>query len=170
MATTGMVFAYSTHAALKRPKSFVESHFAKDTDEKARKFRVKRLRRCGNLWDILKTDGLLPPALADLKNGFRLEWSPASPHQNAMSANGQRATVIYMGEETNDMQVEAIAKMAAEYLQRGFSDPDKSLSARQRLAVWFRKNGEITLCDPHRYVKIDQTGHTSEFDIGRETA
>jgi hypothetical protein len=47
-------------------------------------------------------------------------------------------------------------------------NPKESRSARQRLAVWFRENQEVTLCDPHRYTQIDQTGDSSEFDIGRE--
>lgn len=143
--------------------------FCQDTDPVACDFRVARLKRCGHLWDILKTEGRLPPALADLKDSFRLEWSPASPHQNAISDKGQRATVIYMGEESSAAKIEETARKVAEYLHRGFTDPKESLSARQRLAIWFRENQEITLYEPHRYVKIDQTGDTSEFDIGRET-
>jgi len=143
--------------------------FCQDTDTHACEFRVARLKRCGRLWDILTTDDRLPPALADIKDGFRLEWSLASPHQNAISAKGQRATVIYMGEESSAAQIEETAKTVAENLRRAFPDPDENLLARQRLAVWFRENEEIALCDPHRYVKIDQTGNTSEFDIGRET-
>jgi hypothetical protein len=126
--------------------------------------------RCRRLWDILKTDDRLPPALADFKNGFRFEWSPRFPHQNAISATGQRATVIYMGEEGNNTQIEAIAKRAAECLHRGAPDPDESHNARQRLAVWFRDNdGEIDLFDSHRFVNYDKSGDTSEFDITRET-
>jgi len=143
--------------------------FCQDTDQDAGEFRVRRLKRCAHLWDILKTDDRLPPALADLRNGFCLEWSAAYPHQNAMSANGQRATVIYMGEEASDRQIEATAKTIAEFLHRTAATPNEGLSARQRLAVWFRRdNGEIDCYDPHRYAKIDQTGDTSEYDIGRE--
>jgi hypothetical protein len=142
--------------------------FCQDTDEHACQFRVARLKRCGHLWDILKSSDRLPPALADLKDGFRLEWSPAFPHQNAISATGQRATLIYMGEDVNHTQIEATAKRVAEYLHRRFTDSKESLSAKQRIAIWFRENNEIALWDPNRYVKIDQTGDTSEFDIGRE--
>lgn len=143
--------------------------FCQDTDKDACEFRVRRLKRSGHLWDILKTDDQLPPALADLKDGFRLEWSLAFPHQNAISAKSQRATVIYMGEDSSAAQIEATAKTVAEYLNRSFPDSNKSLFAKQRLAVWFRENEKIALYHPHRYVKIDQTGDTSEFDIGRET-
>jgi hypothetical protein len=143
--------------------------FCQDTDKDACEFRIRRLKRCAHLWDILKTDDRLPPALADFRDGFRLEWLSAHPHQNAVSAKGQRATVIYMGEEASDGQIEATAKTVAEFLHRTAANPNEGLAARQRLAVWFRgNNGEIDCYDTHRYAKIDQTGDTSEFDIGRE--
>jgi hypothetical protein len=142
--------------------------FCQDTDPEAREFRVNRLKRCGRLWDILKTHKYLPPALADFKDGFRLEWSPGSPHQNAISDKGNRATVVYMGEESSATRIEEIARTLAEFLHRGFSDPRESRSARQRLAVWFRENDEIVQLDPARYIKFDQADDTSEFDIGRE--
>ena len=141
--------------------------FCQDPDQSARDFRTRRLRRGGHLWDILNTHDLLPVALADFKNGFSLEWSKDAPHQNAKSSAGRRATVIYMGEECSDRQVEETARTAAEYLHRGQTNPKDSLAVRQRLAVWFRQNGQMKLLDPHRYVQIDQTGDTSEMDIGK---
>ncbi len=141
--------------------------FCQDPDESACDFRTRRLRRGGHLWDILNTHDLLPLALADFKNGFSLEWSKDAPHQNAKSLAGRRATVIYMGEECSDRQTEETARTAAEYLHRGQSNPKDSLTVRQRLAVWSRQNGQIKLLDPHRYVQIDQTGDTSEMDIGK---
>ncbi len=143
--------------------------FSQDTDENAREFRVARLKRCACLWEILTAGDSLPPALSDFKDGFTLEWIYNSPHQNAISANGQRATVIYMGEESSDSQIEATAKRAAEYLRRGPLDPDKSRSAIQRIAVWYRKGSEIALYDCHRHVQIDKTGEASEFDMRRQS-
>jgi hypothetical protein len=142
--------------------------FCQDTNEDARDFRIERLKRCGNLWDILKTEAEVPPSLADFKPGFSFEWSADFPHQNAISSGGQRATVIYMGEGYSVQRVKEIKKTAAEYLHRSVNDPKKSLWARQRLAVWYRDGGVVTLCEPHEYAQIDQTGDTSEFDIGRE--
>ncbi len=142
--------------------------FCQDTNEDARDFRVARLKRGGHLWDILNTNEKLPTALEDFKQGFGLEWSVEFPHQNAISSTGQRATAIYMGEEYSVERVKEIKNTAAEYLHRSVADPKESISVRQRLAVWFRDNGEITLCEPHRYLQIDQTGDISEFDIGRE--
>ena len=143
--------------------------FCQDVDRRAHYFRIARLKRCGRLWTILRSGDQLPPALEDFKNGFCFEWSPDAPHQNAISTSGKRATVIYMGEESSIEQIEAAAKKVAEYIHRASSDTNQSLSAKQRLAVWFRENNEITLYDSHRYVRIDQTGDASEFDIGRET-
>jgi hypothetical protein len=79
-----------------------------------------------------------------------------------------KATVIYMGEEHSIERVTESATMAAEVLHRSATDRRESLSVRQRLAVWFRDNDQITLCDPHRYLQINQTGNTSEIDISRE--
>ena len=143
--------------------------FCQDTDTDVSEYRIRRLKRCAHLWSILKDDGQLPPALADLKDGFCLEWSSAFPHQNAISANGQRATVIYMGEEASIGQIQATAKTVAEFLQRETADPRDGLAAKQRLAVWYRgHDGQIACYDTHRYAKIDQTSAASEFDIGRE--
>ena len=73
-----------------------------------------------------------------------------------------------MGEDCSGEQIEQTAKKVAEYLHRSSSDSNESLLARQRLSVWSREHGKLVSCGPHRYVKIDQTGDTSEFDIGRE--
>ncbi len=142
--------------------------FCQDTHEEAADFRIERLRRCGNLWDILTMEDRLPPSLADFKQGFNLAWSPQFPHQNAISADGRRATAIYMGEGCNAEGAKKVKKTAAAYLQRSVDNPSDSIAMRQRLAVWYRDNGVITLCAPHEYVQIDQTGNAPEFDISRE--
>jgi hypothetical protein len=142
--------------------------YCQDTHERAQEFRIARLKRCAYLWDILSTPAHLPAALSDFNGGFRLEWSASFPHQNAISTAGQRATVIYMSEDSSDQQIEETAKRAAQNLGAGFTEADQIVKAKQRLAVWFRKDGSVLPLDPHRYVKIDQTGVTSEVDIARE--
>lgn len=143
--------------------------FCQDPDEDASAFRVARLKRCGRLWDIATVKANLPPALADLANGFRLEWSPDFPHHNAVSNNGQRATLIYMGEDAGSDHINAVAKRVTDYLFRAYADPEENLRARQRVAVWFRDvAGNTAIFDIHRFVKIDKTADRSEFDIGRE--
>lgn len=144
--------------------------FCQDTDQHAREFRIARLKRCGILWNILNTEDQLPPALRDFINGFSLAWDANFPHQNATSTLGDRATVIYLGEESNEEQIEAIFKRAAAFLQRGFSDPKESRSARQRLAVWYRgEDGQINRFGPDRFVRYDSPDDVSEFDIARQT-
>lgn len=143
--------------------------FSQDTKQAASDFRIARLKRCGNLWGILDNKDPLPPALEDFRKGFRFEWIKNSPHQNAISSENKRATVIYLGEDVNLDQVEAVKKMAAEFLHRAAAGPDESRDARQRLALWFRMNGELTLFDPHALVKYDTPGNESEIDIGRES-
>ena len=144
--------------------------FCQDTDHEARDFRITRLRTCGRLWEILKTEASLPPALADLKAGFRFEWTLSSPHQNVISAQGRRSTVIYMGEDSNESQIEAVGKRAAEYLHRTSVNPNQSIEARQRLHVWYRNiKGDIALFDGARYLKYDDPRSASEFDIARTT-
>jgi hypothetical protein len=144
--------------------------FCQDTDSEAAAFRVERLKLCGTLWDILTAEGPLPSSLSDFKAGFRLEWSPNSPHQNAvsLSAPAQRATVIYMGEGCSNTRIEKTKMTIADYLRRASSSDDHNVTAKQRLAVWFRDGGKVKLFEPHRYVQIDQTNTASEFDIGRE--
>ena len=139
-----------------------------DTDHDACEFRIARLRRCRWLWGILRAEASLPPALADLRTGFRLEWTLTSPHQNVISDQGRRATVIYMGEDANDVQIEAVSKRVAEYLHRASAEPNRSIEARQRLHVWYRDTvGAIELFDPRRYLKYDDPRSASEFDIAR---
>ena len=142
--------------------------FAQDTHEQARRFRTARLQRCSRLWDIITSEEL-PPALLDLKSGFSFKWSHNSPHQNVESTSGKLATLIYMGEESNSIQIEAIKKRVADFLHKSSSGIDQSRSAQQRLHVWFRnEKGAIIPYKPYRDVKIDQTDNISPFDIGRE--
>lgn len=142
--------------------------FCHDPHEEARSFRVARLKRCGHLWNILKVENNLPPSLTDLNRGFNIEWIYDYPHQNVKSESGQRATVIYMGEEVSKSILEETHKRVAENLHYSYIDSDASLTAKQRLAVWFREDGATCLFDSKKYVNIDQTNDKSEFDIGRE--
>jgi hypothetical protein len=123
--------------------------FCQDTHQEAADFRLERLRRCGDLWDILTTEANLPASLlGDFPQGFTLGWADQFPHQNATSSAGRRATVIYMGEGYNLERVRQIKKRAATFLQRSVNEPDDSIAARQRLAVWFRDGGVIKLPSP----------------------
>lgn len=140
--------------------------FCQDGEETALRFRVARLRRCANLWRIL-TSVQLPPALADLRGGFQLAWTHNSPHQNAISSEG-RATVVYMGEESNAELTERVHRTLAERLHRSFADPDRCRLAKQRLGVWWRQNGDVLQWDRYHDLRFDQPGSSSEFDVARD--
>lgn len=142
--------------------------FCQDSHVDAKTFRTTRLTRCSHLWGIITTPRNIPPALTDINQGFEFEWVDHSPHQNLKSSNGKRATVIYMGEETTEGQIEEVAKRTAEYLHRGTASPDASTEARQRLAVWYRDaSGTIQQFEPDRYLNYTDPRTASEVDIAR---
>jgi hypothetical protein len=135
-------------------------------DSEANQFRVARLRRCRRLHTILQSS--LPPALSDLEHGFELSWDPASPHQNVVSSDGQRATVIYLGDSCSEKLVEQVFALAADFLGRGFSEPNDIIEARQRLHVWYRSdNGNDVTVNPYAYIDYDDPRSDSPFDIAR---
>jgi hypothetical protein len=140
--------------------------FCQDTDTGGRDFRNRRLRRCSRLWDIL-SNGALPPAIRDLKGGFKLDWAP---HQNVVSNAGRRATAVYMGEDAGYSEIEAAGKRIAEHLRTSASGEDEALEARQRLHIWYRDaQGDVQLFDRARYLTISDPRSGSEFDIARGT-
>ncbi len=135
-------------------------------DSEANQFRVGRLRRCRRLHTILQSS--LPPALSDLEYGFELSWDPASPHQNVVSSDERRATVIYLGDSCNESLVAQIFALAADFLGRWFSEPNDIIEARQRLHVWYRSdNGNDVTVNPHAYIDYDDPRSDSPFDIAR---
>jgi len=142
--------------------------FCQDTDASARDFRIARLARLNRLWGILNSRKKLPASLKGIEGNISLIWSQGFPHQNIISDDGQRATAIYVGEETSLRKVEKVKKYAAEHIRRYFVDDNDRRSALQRLAVWYRDDDdEIKLFEPHSFVQIDDAAGASEFDIGR---
>src|SRR5690606_34265274 len=83
----------------------------------AAQFREGRLQRVAHLNALLADGTHLPLALADLRDGFRLEWHVDSPHQNVVSTKGERATVIYLGDDATPKRAEEVRSRAAEYLR-----------------------------------------------------
>ena len=111
----------------------------------------------------------MPPSLEDIKYYVRLEWIRNSPHQNVISGEAKRATLIYMSEDSAIARVEEVKAKAAEYIRRYFADDNERLSALQRLVVWYRDDcDQIVPLNPHRYVQFDEDRETSELDIGRQ--
>ncbi|RLA41106.1 MAG: hypothetical protein DRR42_25045 [Gammaproteobacteria bacterium] len=143
--------------------------FCQDTDDRAKRFRIARLRRLSRLWSVINTDDNLPPSIEDIKDNVRLEWVKNSPHQNVISGEDKRATLIYMSEDSTIARVEEVKAKAAEYIRRHFTSDSERLSALQRLVVWYRNdNDQIVPIEPHHYVQFDEAREASEFDIGRQ--
>jgi hypothetical protein len=140
--------------------------FCQDNDPRATEFRSTRLRRCRELMRILKQIPL-PPNLSDFSEGFHLDWSPASAQQNLRSTSGEWATVIYMGEDSSKAVIEAAFKAAADNLHKASSTADESISAKQRLVVWYKEDDQLRIFGRHEFVSIDKPDNISEVDIGR---
>jgi hypothetical protein len=144
--------------------------FCQDDAPEAVRFRAARLRRCAHLFRLLEAAGPLPPSLADMREGASFTWSHSKPHQNMISADGRLATIIYLGEEATESDVECVSNKVAEYISRSFVTHDEVLAAHQRLHVWYRNDtGEIASYDFSRYVRYDEPRTESPFDITRDT-
>lgn len=138
-----------------------------DTDPEAAQFRIGRLRTAQRVATALSND--LPPALADLENGFRFDWQPESPHTNIVSSNQKRATAIYLDDQHTIQSVEETAARAADHLGQWANTADAIVEGRQRLAVWYRNaQGQDVRYEPHRYTEYDQSRTDSPVDFTRE--
>jgi hypothetical protein len=143
--------------------------FCQDQDNEVKEFRVARLKRCAHLWNILRGEPL-PPALRDLRDGFTMEWSPQTPHQNVTAtSSNRRATAIYLGEDASSEKANEVEKTVTELLRRSLPEPEMRRIACQRVGVWFRGcDGKIAYLDRPQYRQFDTAADTSEFDIGRQ--
>lgn len=139
--------------------------FCQDSHGEAAQFRVRRLRRCAALWTILQTPAHLPQTLRNDMNGFVLEWTPLAPHQNLRCQSGARATVMYLGEDSDEATIQHTYKAARERIRRSL-DEEAGDRAKQRVVLWHRDaNGNVQRCwDPPA---IDRQRGESEYDIGR---
>jgi hypothetical protein len=138
-----------------------------DASDVATRFRRARLRACQRTTRLLQ--GPLPPALIDFEGGFKFAWQPSQPHCNAVSEGGRPATVIALDDNHNADDADRGKTIVAELLMRHAASPDDAREASQRLHVWFREDdGQDTLCRPHEFSQIDQTGE-SPFDIARQS-
>jgi len=138
--------------------------FCQDRHPDSSRFRMLRLRRCAQLWSILQSHEL-PEALKAGDNGFVLTWKPEAPHQNLLCAGGERATVMYLGEDSDNATVERTYRNARERIRITMKE-EAADRAKHRVVLWYcDTNGSI-----QRYWKppfIDRQRDESEHDIGR---
>jgi hypothetical protein len=142
--------------------------FCQDPDTEAKKFRTARLKLLAQLNAILHAHHNLPPALADLKGGFDLTWSPAHPHQNGLSPAGKPATLVYVGGQRSDDDIRETRDKIAHCLRQSIHNDDEAMTARQRLAVWHDDGAGPKLFEPLKNLEIDQPRTQSPFDITRD--
>jgi hypothetical protein len=139
--------------------------FCQDSHQESTNFRVLRLSRVAHLWAILQTPHLLPEVLKADVNGFVLDWTPNEPHQNLRFAGGERATVMYLGEDSDNAMIERTYKAARERIRRSLNE-EAADRAKQHVVLWYR---DIHDNLQHRWDKpaIDRQRDESEYDIGR---
>lgn len=151
--------------ALDKSEPILRITFCQDCNAEAAQFRVRRLRRCATLWTILQTPDYLPQTLRNDVNDFVLDWTPLAPHQNLLCQSGERATVMYLGEDSDDAIIQRTYKSARERIHRSL-DEKAGDRAKQRVVLWYRDaNGNVQRrWDPPT---IDRQLGESEYDIGR---
>ena len=139
--------------------------FCQDSAVDATQFRVRRLSRCAQLWAILHTPEELPEVLKANANGFVLDWTNAAPHQNLLYGGGERATAMYLGEDSNETTIKRKYKNARERIRLSM-DEEAADHAKLRVVLWYRDtDGMVQRCwDPP---VIDRQRGESEYDIGR---
>lgn len=151
--------------ALERGEPILRITFCQDSHNEATRFRIQRLRRCASLWSILQIPEYLPQALRDDVGSFVLEWAPVAPHQNLRCQSGERAIVMYLGEDSDDITIQRTYKAARERIHRSLSE-EAGDRAKQRVVLWYRDaNGKVQ----RRWhpPTIDRQRDESEYDIGR---
>jgi hypothetical protein len=139
--------------------------FCQDSHLDATQFRVSRLRQCAQLWVILHTPDAIPDVLKADANGFLFDWKRGEPHQNLLLAGGERATVMYLGEDSDDATIDRTYKNARERIRR-FMDEEAGDRAKHRVVLWYRDtDGALQ----RRWAPpvIDRQRGESEYDIGR---
>lgn len=140
--------------------------FCQDPDVAAVQFRNRRLSQCAFLWTILQTQPL-PESLKADANGFILNWTRAAPQQNLLCAGGERATVMYLAEGSDQSTIERTYRNARERIRRSMNEEAADF-AKHRVVLWYRDIAGNLKC---RWTtpSIDRQRDESEYDIARTT-
>lgn len=139
--------------------------FCQDSHPEASQFRIKRLRRCAQLWAILHNPHQVPGALKQSESGWELIWKQDKPHQNLLCDNDEYATVMYLGEDSDDATIKRTYTAARERIRISM-DEEAADRAKHRVVLWYRDTkGELQR--QWTTPVIDRQRDESEFDIGR---
>jgi hypothetical protein len=151
--------------ALDQTEPILRITFCQASHGEAAQFRVRRLKRCAILWKILLTPALLPQNLRKDMTGFVLEWTSLAPHQNLRCNSGERATVMYLGEDSDETMIQRTYKVARERIRLSLNE-EAGDRAKQRVMLWYRDSND-NIRRRWEPPAIDRQRDESEYDIGR---
>ena len=113
-------------------------------------FRKRRLQRAQAAVTLPGQQVPWPSSVGDLEKGFKFKWHTKSPHHNVIPSVGQRgsATLMYLDEESDDDQVDAMYRKLADGLmkhainqamQDGLDQNEALARSKERLCIVFRR-------------------------------
>lgn len=150
-----------------------------DPESKGRAFRKLRLERAQGALTLPGAGVPWPGGVADLEQGFAFTWMAADPHRNVTAtASGKRATVIFLGDESDDNVVQTAFTLASQHVRRkafieadavGANVQDAVDQAGNRVCVIYRRNHELAAKGPSQHYNrspdasaVDITGGTDD--------
>lgn len=121
-----------------------------DPESKGRAFRKFRLERAQGALTLSGAGVPWPGGVVDLEQGFTFTWTIDDPHRNVTAtATGKRATVIFLGDESDDDVVDVAFRFASQHVRRGalisadaagINALDAADRAGDRICVVYRRN------------------------------
>jgi hypothetical protein len=148
-----------------------------DPDSNGRSFRKLRFERAQAALTLTGAGVPWPGSVADLEQGFVFGWNARDPHRNVTAtASGKLATVIFLGDESDDNAVEAAFRLASQHVRRhaakkadeaGANMQDAAEEAGSRVCVIYRRNNRLAAKGPSQH--YDRSPDRSMVDIAGET-
>jgi len=148
-----------------------------DPESNGRVFRKLRLERAQAAITLPGAGVPWPGGVAELEQGFVFTWTAADPHRNVTAtASGKRATVIFLGDESDDNVVDSAFKFASQHVRRkafidadaaGENVQDATDQAGYRVCVIYRRNNRLAAKGPSQH--YNRSPDASAVDIAGGT-
>lgn len=148
-----------------------------DPNSKGRTFRKLRLERAQGALTLPGAGVPWPGGVAELEHGFAFTWTAAEPHRNVIATkSGKRATVIFLGDESDDNVIDAAFKFASQHVRhKAFTDAeavganvqDAVDKAGNRVCVIYRRNHVLTAKGASQF--YTRSPDASAVDIAGDT-
>lgn len=132
--------------------------FAQDPETEMLEFRRERVRQFIGCNDAIGAFTDWPPVLNDMASGCEFEWDERFPHNNVVSKEGQRATLVYFGEN----------RLAEELLSIGETLRLALLRLQQpkdRIGIFHRAGQQLLLWIHPNIARFDKPSNSSPADI-----